>query len=98
MNNNNKVTAENKEGEEEQDEDYPQGSLVFDQMGVGVSLYLKVLKSFMIFLMVCIVFSIPLYYFYSRGNVYKMQVGSTIESYLSIFSLGNIGDSNVRCN
>jgi hypothetical protein len=30
MNNNNKVTAENKEGEEEQDEDYPQGSLVFD--------------------------------------------------------------------
>jgi hypothetical protein len=52
----------------------------------------------MIFLMVCIVFSIPLYYFYSRGNVYKMQVGSTIESYLSIFSLGNIGDSNVRCN
>lgn len=96
--NNNKVTAENKEEEEELDPDYPQGSLVFDQLGIGVSLYLKVLKSFMIFLLVCIVFSTPLYYFYSRGNVYKMQVGSTIESYLSIFSLGNIGDSNVRCN
>lgn len=40
---------------------------------------------------------IPLYYFYSRGNLYKQATSST-EKYLTPFTLGNIGESSVRCS
>jgi hypothetical protein len=69
---------------------------VFDQLGVGVSLYFKLLKAILLLIGICTVMSMPLYYFYSCGKLYE-QASSLAERTVTYFSLGNIGESSVRC-
>lgn len=47
-------------------------------------------------MVICMIAMIPVYFFYSRGNLYKQATSST-EKYLTPFALGNIGESSVRC-
>lgn len=54
------------------------------------------LKSFICLMVICMIAMIPVYFFYSRGNLYKQATSST-EKYLTPFALGNIGESSVRC-
>lgn len=68
----------------------------FDALGVGVTIYFKLLKSFIIFLVISTILAIPLYYFYSRGN-FASQSNSAAERILAKYSLGNLGESSVKC-
>ena len=47
-------------------EDKRQG---FDDLGIAVSIYFKLLKSFISLFMVCSILCIPLYYIYSSGSM-----------------------------
>jgi hypothetical protein len=40
-----------------------------DDLGIAVSIYFKLLKSFINFFLLCSVICIPIYFFYSCGNV-----------------------------
>ena len=85
------VDPEETEGPEEE-----QDTKVFDQLGIGVSIYFKILKAMTYLMLVCTIASAPLYYFYSKGTVSEMASGN-IDKILSSFTLGNIGESSVRC-
>ena len=43
----------------------------FDDLGIAVSIYFKLLKSLAIFFTFCSILCIPLYYLYSCGDMYK---------------------------
>jgi hypothetical protein len=42
---------------------------VFDELGIAVSTYFKLLKIYILFFLVCTVICIPLFYLYSSGNM-----------------------------
>mmetsp|Transcript_511 Transcript_511/g.524 ORF Transcript_511/g.524 Transcript_511/m.524 type:complete len:90 (-) Transcript_511:3636-3905(-) len=67
-----------------------------DDLGMGVSIYFKLLKSMIIFFIFCSVISSPLYYFYSSGDISQQATGS-LQMQLSEFSLGNLGESSFMC-
>jgi hypothetical protein len=62
----------------------------FEEMGVGVSLYFKFMKSVIAFYFFCTFLCIPLYYLYSRGEVASKQPGLLTKAFTS-WTLGNIG-------
>jgi hypothetical protein len=43
----------------------------FDDLGIAVSIYFKLLKAMTCFFIVCSILSIPLYYIFSNGDMYK---------------------------
>jgi hypothetical protein len=48
-----------------------------DELGIAISIYFKLLKSFILFFVVCSVIASPLYFLYSSGDVSKQATGST---------------------
>ena len=67
-----------------------------DKLGIAVSIYFKLLKSFIIFFLVCTLTACPLYYFYSSGNM-SQQAAGQLQAYLSEWTLGNLGESSLVC-
>lgn len=61
----------------------------FDELGIGISLYFKLLKSLIVFFIFCSILSSPLSYIYSTGSVAESQVG--VKSILAAWTLGNLG-------
>ena len=59
-------------------------------MGVGLSVYFKMLKFFMIMFLWFVFLSLPAYFFYSTGNNTEKD-SSSVKYVLSALSLGNIG-------
>jgi len=64
-----------------------------DELGMGVSIYFKLVKSMVVFFIVCLLVLTPLLYIYSCGEKADSNVAS-----LSYLTLGNIGQSEVQCN
>jgi len=58
-----------------------------DELGLGVSLYFKLLKSLVFFFVVVAIINIPIYYIYSQGEMKK----ASTTSWLSYLTIGNIG-------
>lgn len=67
-----------------------------DDLGIAVSIYFKILKSFIVFFFLCSVVCIPLFFLYSCGDMSKQATGSIQES-LSVWTLGNLGESSLIC-
>ena len=67
-----------------------------DELGIAISIYFKLLKSFILFFVVCSVIASPLYFLYSSGDVSKQATGST-QAALSEWTLGNIGETSYQC-
>ena len=67
-----------------------------DDLGIAVSIYFKLLKSLIWFFLICSMLCIPLYFLYSCGNVSR-QASSSLQEYLSEWTLGNIGESSYQC-
>ena len=47
-----------------------------DNFGIAVSIYFKLLKSFIIFFSFCTIICVPLYFLYSCGNMSKQATGA----------------------
>jgi hypothetical protein len=43
----------------------------FDDLGIAVSIYFKLLKTMGCFFVLCTILSIPMYYIFSSGDMYK---------------------------
>jgi len=67
-----------------------------DSLGMGISIYFKLLKSMVVFFILCCIIYSPLFYFYSCGEVSKQATG-TLQMQLSEWTLGNIGESSYSC-
>ena len=67
-----------------------------DDLGIAVSIYFKLLKSLIWFFLFSSMMCIPLYFLYSCGNV-SLQASSSLQEYLSEWTLGNIGESSYQC-
>ncbi|CDW91797.1 UNKNOWN [Stylonychia lemnae] len=66
------------------------------ELGVGISVYFKMLKFFMVLMLWFAFLSIPSYFLYYTGNETE-EKSNSIKFFLSAFSLGNIGQQvNVR--
>ncbi len=72
-----------------------EGVSVFDEVGIGVSLSFTLVKSLVSFFILCFVLRSPLIYIYSCGSVVEDESG--ISKYLTMFTLGNIGQSYLKC-
>ena len=68
----------------------------FDELGMAVSIYFKLLKSFITMFSICSVLCIPLYYIYSCGDMSRQATGS-LQARLSEWTLGNLGESSNVC-
>jgi hypothetical protein len=66
----------------------------FDEHGIGVSIYFKLLKSFMAFMTWCLIINLPLIFIYSQGSVWSIQSGIT-QQILGRQTLGNLGESSL---
>ena len=64
-----------------------------DELGLGVSLYFKLLKSLTFFFILLSVINIPIYYIYFYGD---MRISSTT-TWLSYLTIGNIGQTSEYC-
>ena len=60
-------------------------------------MYFKLLKAMMWMMLLGTFCSSPLYYMYSRGKVAD-QAPSLLDKFLAAYSLGNVGESSVRCS
>eukprot|EP00347_Sterkiella_histriomuscorum_P022647 403337690 len=67
------------------------------ELGVGLSVYFKMLKFFMLVFPWFAFLSIPAYFLYYTGNKTEEQK-VYVKYVLSVFSLGNIGQSQSTCN
>ena len=67
-----------------------------DDCGIAVSIYFKLLKSFIIFYTLLSLMCVPLYYMYSCGEMSKQATGAA-QTYLSEWMLGNLGESSEVC-
>ncbi|CDW73927.1 UNKNOWN [Stylonychia lemnae] len=67
------------------------------EMGVGVTVYFKMLKFLMILFLWFSFLSLPAYLFYYNGNEVSYDK-LTLKYFLSAFSLGNIGQASNTCN
>lgn len=68
----------------------------FEELGIGVSLYFKILKRMTIFFFVASILSSPLAFIYSRGEVAENSSNSLAKIF-SRWTLGNLGDDQVKC-
>jgi hypothetical protein len=67
---------------------------IFDDLGMGASMYFKILKALIRLFMVIIVIYTPLFYLYSCGaNMDKDNSSLFIST-----TLGNLGGSQLECN
>ena len=64
-----------------------------DELGLAVSIYFKLLKSIVLFFIVAALLSTPVYYIYSHGGM----TASSTTTFLSYFTLGNIGQTQWYC-
>lgn len=62
-----------------------------DELGIGVSIYFKLLKSIIFFFCVCFIINIPLLFIYASGEA-SDQVTSQLQQMVSKSFLGNIGE------
>lgn len=60
---------------------------IMDELGIGISIYFKLLKSIIRFFVVLSICCIPLFYIYSRGN-FSSNVST---SAFMVTMLGNLG-------
>ena len=67
-----------------------------DQLGIGVSIYFKLLKSMIFLLLVSFVMYIPLMAVYSTGLASK-QINGALQQAVSATFLGNLGEYSHRC-
>jgi hypothetical protein len=67
-----------------------------DELGMGVSIYFKLLKSLVIFFVLCTMLCLPLLYFYGCGDMSK-QANGYIQQRLGEYTLGNLGESSQVC-
>ena len=67
---------------------------ILDELGMGISIYFKLLKALIKFFVFLCVLCIPLFYIYSRGK-FSSQVSTSI--YMSTM-LGNLGQDTLNCN
>ena len=67
-----------------------------DQLGVGVTLYFKMVKVMIIILCISTVLSFPYMFTFSSGNEANTVMG--LDKMLGTFSLGNIGQSKDMCS
>ena len=67
-----------------------------DQLGIGVSIYFKLLKSIIILFIICFTFAIPLLSIYWKGAA-ATSVDSLFQNLLARSFLGNIGESRNLC-
>lgn len=65
-----------------------------DELGMGVSIYFKLLKAVIFIYLVCSIVSLPLYYIYSCGE----DSTSSSQSIMSYLTLGNLGQNQIQCN
>jgi len=64
-----------------------------DELGLAVSIYFKLLKSIVLFFIVAAFLSTPVYYIYYHGGM----TASSTTTFLSYFTLGNIGQTQWYC-
>ena len=67
-----------------------------DELGIGVSIYFKLLKSLVAFFAFCSVICTPLYYLYSCGDMSAQATGD-LQKALGEWTLGNLGESTKVC-
>ena len=68
----------------------------FDQLGLGLTLYFKMIKIMIIILVVATLFSLPYMFVFNSGNE-ATDTSTGMDSILGSFSLGNIGQSKDLC-
>lgn len=66
---------------------------IMDKLGIGISIYFKLLKAIVRVFVVLIVLMLPLFYIYSCGDSKK---DPSTSMYMSTM-LGNLGESNLNC-
>jgi hypothetical protein len=64
-----------------------------DELGTGVSIYFKLIKSLISLFLFLTLLSTPIYYVFSCGNI-SNQATSSLQKHLSEWTLGNIGESS----
>lgn len=67
----------------------------FDQLGLGVTLYFKMIKIMIIILSAATLFSLPYLFVFATGN--EAANSSGMDYLLGSYSLGNIGQSKDMC-
>lgn len=67
----------------------------FDQLGLGVTLYFKMIKVMIYVLVAATLLSIPILITFSSGN--EAQVALGLDQAFGRFSIGNIGQSKDMC-
>ncbi|CDW82912.1 UNKNOWN [Stylonychia lemnae] len=67
------------------------------EMGVGVTVYFKMLKFLMILFLWFFLLSLPSFLFYYSGNQISTEK-LTLKHIITAFSLGNIGQASNACN
>jgi len=67
----------------------------FDQLGLGVTLYFKVIKALGIFMIFATLMSLPYMMKYKSGDFANSATGN--DKIFGSYSLGNIGQSQERC-
>ena len=60
-----------------------------------MSIYFKMLKSFIAFMTWCLFINLPLIFIYSKGSVWSTQSG--LPAILGRQTLGNLGESSMNC-
>ena len=68
----------------------------FDQLGLGVTLYFKMIKIMIIILGLSTLFCLPYMLVFAQGN--EAQTATGLDAMLGSFSLGNIGQSKDMCS
>ena len=68
------------------------------QLGLGISMYFKFLKFFMFIFFLIILLSLPMLFIYYSGDEYDDFASLSLKQKLSVFTLGNIGESDNFCD
>jgi len=66
-----------------------------DQLGLGVSMYFKIIKSLIMLLVIATLLSLPYLNVYMSGD--QASTASGTDKTLGVYSLGNIGQSLEKC-
>jgi len=67
------------------------------QLGVGITVYFKLLKFLMLLFLWFSFLSIPSYFFYYTSNPRNDEALGNFQMALTVFSLGNLGQCKLRC-
>ena len=68
----------------------------FDQLGIGVTLYFKMVKIMIIILTFATILCLPYMFVFAKGNEATTAMG--LEHMFGTYSLGNIGQSKDKCS